>query len=112
MHPILGHFRRLMLYLAAWGPISAILLYLFVSLAGLSWGRATALAIPLCLVYAFVCLSAWYSCRNIPLENSGSWLAHFAAAMVASVLWIGVTKGLAIALSSTRTFARLDQQMG
>ena len=111
MHPILGHFRRLVLYLAAWGPISAILLYLFVSLAGLSWGRATALAIPLCLVYAFVCLSAWYSCRNIPLENSGSWLAHFAAAVVASFLWIIVAKGLALALSSSPAFAGLDQQM-
>lgn len=112
MHPILGHFRRLVLYLAAWGPISGILLYLFASLAGLSWGRAAALAIPLCLVYAFVCLSAWYSCRNIPLENSGSWLAHFAAALVASLLWIGVAKGLAMAWSSYPTFGGLDQQMG
>jgi signal transduction histidine kinase len=111
MHPILGHFRRLVLYLAAWGPISAILLYLFASLAGLGWGRAATLAIPLCLVYAFVCLSAWYSCRNIPLENSGSWLAHFAAAVVASFLWIIVAKGLAIGLSSSPAFAGLDQQM-
>ena len=34
MHPILGQFRRLLLYLAAWGPISAILVYLFGSLGG------------------------------------------------------------------------------
>ena len=61
MHPILGNWRRLVLYLSAWVPITVILVYLFVSLAGLGWARAGALAIPLCLVYAFVCLSAWYS---------------------------------------------------
>src|SRR3954471_19109458 len=89
MHPILGQLRRLLLYLAAWGPISAILVYLFASVGGMNWGRALAMAVPLALVYAFVCLSAWYTCRGVPLANSGSWLAHLAAAAVASLLWIG-----------------------
>ena len=111
MHPILSHFRRLLLYLAAWGPISAIVLYLFVSVGGLSWGRAAAMALPLCAVYAFMCLSAWYTCRGIPLENSASWLAHLVAAGVASLLWIGSAKVLAFALSSFQTFAGLDQQI-
>src|SRR5438876_1001702 len=100
MHPILGQIRRLLLYLAAWGPLSAILLYLFASLGGLSWGRAAAMALPLCLVYAFVCLSAWYTCRSIPFENSGAWLAHLAAATVASLLWIGAARVLAFALAT------------
>src|SRR5439155_830540 len=111
MHPILSHFRRLLLYLAAWGPISAILLYLFVSVGGLSWGRAAAMALPLCAVYAFMCLSAWYTCRGIPLENSASWLAHLVAAGVASLLWIGSAKVLAFALSSFQTFAGLVEQI-
>jgi len=111
MHPILGHFRRLVLYLAAWGPISAILVYLFVSLGGISWERAVALAIPLCLIYAFICLSAWYSCRSVRLENSASWLTHLVAAMVASVLWVAVARALAIALSSIAYFAGIDQQL-
>jgi LytS/YehU family sensor histidine kinase len=100
MHPILNNFRRLLLYISAWGPITAILLYLFASLGGLSWGRATLLAIPLCLVYAFVCLSAWYSCRGISLKSSGAWLAHLVAAIVASLLWIVIARGLADALST------------
>jgi hypothetical protein len=111
MHPILGHFRRLVLYLAAWGPISAILVYLFVSLGGMSWERAIALAIPLCLIYAFICLSAWYSCRSVRLENPASWLTHLVAAMVASVLWVAVARALAIALSSIVYFAGIDQQL-
>jgi len=109
MHPILGQSRRLLLYLAAWGPISAILLYLFASL-GLSWGRAAAIALPLCMVYAFVCLSAWYMCRYIPAENSASWLAHLVAAVVASFLWIAVARSLALALTNFPTFTGVDQQ--
>src|SRR6266496_3350135 len=111
MHPIVSNFRRLLLYLAAWGPISAILLYLLASLGGLNWERATVLALPLCLCYAFMCLSAWYSCRSIPLENSSTWLAHLAAAGIASLLWIAVARGLAAALSATSYFIGLDQQM-
>ncbi len=103
MHPILGHFRRLVLYLAAWGPISAVITYLFVALGGMTWVLALALSIPLCLYYAFVCLSAWYMCRSIRLQNSASWLTHFAAAAVAGIVWKAVAIGLAIALSSTPT---------
>jgi hypothetical protein len=112
MHPILGQIRRLLLYLAAWGPISAIIVYLFGSLGGLTWGRAVAMALPLSLIYAFVCLSAWYTCRGVPLANSGSWLAHLAAAAVASLLWIAAARILAFALANFSTFAGLDQQIG
>ena len=111
MHPILNNFRRLLLYISAWGPITAILLYLFASLGGLNWGRATLLAIPLCLVYAFVCLSAWYSCRGISLKTSGAWLAHLVAAIVASLLWIVIARGLADAMSTAEMFRGLDQQL-
>ena len=112
MHPILSNVRRLLLYLAAWGPVAAILLYLFASIGGLTWERAAALAVPLCLYYAIVCLSAWYSCRNSPAGNSAAWLKHLAAALIASMVWVAVAKGLAIALSSLfQTFAELDKQV-
>ena len=58
MHPILGHMRQLGLYLLAWAPLSAILLYVLRSTGGLSWTQALWLVLPLCLVYAFMCLSA------------------------------------------------------
>ncbi len=110
MHPILSHFRRLLLYLSAWGPVSAILLYLFASIGGLSWGRAAALAIPLSLVYAFVCLSAWYTCRSFRLDSSTRWLGPLIAGGVASLLWIGIAKALMVALSATSYFTGLDAQ--
>jgi len=113
MHPILGQLRRLGFYVLAWIPAGAILLYLLEALGGLSWARAAALAIPLCGVYAFICLSAWYSCRGTPLETSSFSrlaLTHLSAAMVAGGIWIAVAKGLAFALSSV--FSGLDQQIG
>jgi len=98
------------LYLAAWGPLSAILIYLFVYLAGLSWARAAAVAVPLCLIYAFVCLSAWYPSRSISIENSGSWLAHLIAAAVASLIWIAAARVLSSFLSGFSIFSGLDRQ--
>src|SRR5713101_5161074 len=112
MHPILGQLRRLGFYLLAWIPLGAILLYLLAALGGLSWPRAAALAIPLCVVYAFVCLSAWYSCRGTPLETSSFSrlaLTHLSAAVVAGGIWVVVAKGLAVALSTV--FAGLEQQI-
>jgi two-component system sensor histidine kinase AlgZ len=112
MHPILGQLRRLGLYALAWIPLCAILLYLLAALAGLSWAHAAALAIPLCAVYAFVCLSAWYSCRGTPLETSSFSrlaLTHLSAALVAAGIWTAVAKGLALALSTV--LVGFDQQV-
>lgn len=114
MHPILGQFRRLVLYLIAWIPLGTILLYLLVSLGGLGWSQGLDLAVPLCLIYAFVCLSAWYSCRATPLETSSFVrlaVVHVTAAVVVSFVWALIARGLALALSSLERFRGLDQQV-
>jgi two-component system, LytTR family, sensor histidine kinase AlgZ len=71
MHPILARAERLTTYLAAW-LIVAVLLAAVVTRQGLSWLEALALLLPMCLVYAFMCLSAWYVCRATPLGLPGS----------------------------------------
>src|SRR5229473_1077196 len=114
MHPILGQVRRLVLYLIARVPLGAILGYLLASLGGLSWARAFALAIPLCAVYAFICLSAWYSCRGTPIERSGFSrlaLTHLAAAVVAAGIWLVIGRALALALAHASALTGLDQQI-
>ncbi len=114
MHPILGQLRRLALYLFAWVPLACILTYLLASLGGLGWTRAVALAIPLCAVYAFICLSAWYSCRGTPLQTSSFSrlaLAHLSAAVVAACIWLVIGRGLAIAFAYLGAFEGLDQQV-
>jgi two-component system sensor histidine kinase AlgZ len=112
MHPILSRLRQLGLYLLAWLPLAGILTYLLVR-AGESWIVAAALTVPLCLVYAFLCLAAWYPCRATPLESSGFFkllLTHFTAAMLLSGLWVQLAKGLAGALTRWANFTGLDER--
>ena len=114
MHPILARRRNLGLYLLAWIPVAAILVHSLAGSGGLSWGEALALAGPLCLVYAFACLAAWYPCRATPLERSSFArlvLTHLTAAVLLSELWTLLAKGLAIALERYRGFAGLDQRL-
>jgi len=112
MHPILGQLRRLSVYLLAWVPLAFILLYLTKALGELSWMRAAALVFPLCLLYAFICLSAWYSCRGNPVDSSSISrlsLTHFVAAAVASCLWVAIARVLGYVLSGV--FPGLDRQV-
>src|SRR5277367_4689567 len=71
MHPILSQLRRVIIYLLAWVPIAGLLAYLLTVSHEISEHEAILLSVPLCLLYAFLCLSAWYSCRGNPLEKYG-----------------------------------------
>ena len=119
MHPILGNVRRLALYLVAWIPLAALVVYLLATAAGLSWGEAAAVGFPLCLPYAFVCLSSWYMCRFSPPGRHGVariLASHLVAGAVASGIWVAMASVLAAALTRMPAFAglngRLAQAMG
>jgi hypothetical protein len=98
MHPILGERGKLGLYLAAWVPVGAVLAGLLGLSGRMPWPEAWALALPLSLAYAFVCLNAWYLCRALPLRGStfprllG---AHVVAASVAGAFWLLLGRGWA-----------------
>ena len=114
MHPFFARPRQLGLYLLAWIPLAAILVYLLAASGGISWREAASLTIPLCAVYAFVCLSAWYPCRALPLEQSGFIklaVTHLTLAALLSVLWVHMAKGIAIALTRWVGFSGLDQRL-
>ena len=114
MHPILGQLRRLVAYLLGWVPLAAMLVYLLAVPGGLSWIEAFAVGIPLCLLYAFMCLSAWYSCRGAPLERSGALqlaLTHLIAAVVVSGFWILSAKALGHELSNFSAFSDLEVRL-
>jgi len=105
--------RRLGLYLLSWTPITAILIYLIAKPAGLGWLYATLLVLPLCLIYAFVCLSAWYSCKAAPIQTTlprRLFATHTVAAVVVSLLWMEVAKLIAYLLSQIHAFQGLDQK--
>lgn len=112
MHPLLTPINRYVIYLLAWTPLAAILTYLTAVPGHLGWLDAAALIIPLCLIYQFVCLSAWYTCKSVPIQKTASerlWATHLLAAASISLLWVGAAKLLALALSSFAPFRLLDQ---
>jgi two-component system, LytTR family, sensor histidine kinase AlgZ len=113
MHPLLSPVSRFGYYVLAWVPLAAILMYLLAVPGRLGWSDAAALIIPLCAVYLFVCLSAWYSCKSTPLQRSTSqrlWMTHLLAAAIISLLWVGAARLLAAGLSEFSAFAGLDER--
>ncbi len=114
MHPILVQLRRLLLYLLGWIPLAGMLTYLLALPGGLSWIEATTVAFILCLLYAFVCLAAWYPCMATPLERSGLsrfLFTHAAGAVVASALWLIAARVLGRMLAGLEDFHGIDRQL-
>jgi hypothetical protein len=101
MHPIFKG-GRIGLYLLAWLPIAATLAALLAAQARLGWLPGIAISIPLCLIYAMVCLGSWYPCRAHPLRG-GTFtdiaVTHLVAAAALAGLWTGLTKLVFLALS-------------
>lgn len=102
MHPLLARPRNLVAYLALWLLVAVGLAGLMQMLAPASlgaallpapFGAALAFTAPLCLVYAFVALSAYYLCRSQPLAQR-RWpvaIAVFgAASLISGGAWLAL----------------------
>lgn len=98
MNPILVRGDRLAWYLGGWVITGGLLASAMAGQGHVAWAPALAIIVPLCVVYGFVCLSAWYVCRSTPLRTSGA-LAILVniggAAIVASGFWLLVGRGIA-----------------
>jgi two-component system sensor histidine kinase AlgZ len=107
MHPLLRSGRRLGLYLLAWTPIVALLIYISAAAGTPPWDAAAVFA-PACVAFAFVCLSPWPICRVRPLQISEapSLLVTFCVAAAAgSLVLTGVALAMAYALSRPAVMA-------
>ncbi len=114
MHPILGQFRRLTIYLLAWVPFAGLLFYLFTAIGGLTHAEADVLVPILCLVYAFDCLTSWYTCKATPIESTGVLRlmgTHLLAAGIMSSLWVLIARGLAHLLAYWPSFAAAPEHL-
>jgi two-component system, LytTR family, sensor histidine kinase AlgZ len=68
--------------------------------------------VPLCVLYAFVCLSAWYSCKATPIPKTPAkrlFATHIVAAAVLSIFWVEAARLLAYLLSQLHWFEGLWQ---
>ena len=92
MHPLLARPERLAAYLGGW-LIVGVLTAGALSRQGLALSESLVLVLPLFLIYSFICLSAWYVCRAVPLRSSrvvrviSAWTV---SAAVAGGLWLGL----------------------
>jgi two-component system sensor histidine kinase AlgZ len=96
MHPILADGRRLAIYLAAWLPLSGILIAIFGFEGRIAWRTLALFALPLDLGYAFVCLGTFYLCRAAPLHPSGVARVlgtQLGGALTSAALWLLVARG-------------------
>ncbi len=101
MHPIFRNNRWFAAYLMLWLALSGMLAALMRVPGALTWREALALACPLCLFFAFVCLTPWYVCRQLPLVSSGGGrlaVYHLGAAILATALWIGMARVISYSL--------------
>lgn len=101
MHPIFRNTTSLGAYLGLWTLLAAVLGALIRVPTSLSWSQSLSVAVPMCMFYAFVCLTPWYLCRAFPLGSArvGRLLINqLGAAILACALWIGLARLLAFAM--------------
>ena len=91
MHPVLANRRRLALYLFTWLLLAVLLALLVMEPGRRGIPAAVLLTLPPTIVYAFMCLAAWYPVRAMPMESANVWamlVSHTIAAMVLSAVWL------------------------
>ena len=112
MHPLLNS-NRLGLYLLAWVPLIATSTYVLAIRGALGWWLGAGIAVPVFLIYAFLCLSAWYPCRATPLGKVTFvrfLLTHLIAAAFMSFVWTEIGALLAYALLTPEQFDAMKRQ--
>jgi hypothetical protein len=78
-----------------WVLVGGLLAAMLVALAGMGWPPALAASLPLAFVYAFVCLSAWYVSRGMPLATTTAprvVASALAAAVLSSIGWLVIAR--------------------
>ena len=101
MHPIFRNTTTLGSYLALWTLLAAVVGALIRVPTSLSWSQSLSVAVPMCMFYAFVCLTPWYLCRAFPLGSARVTrllINQVAAAVLACTLWIAGAQLLAFAM--------------
>jgi len=90
MHPLLARLDYAAAYIGAW-LVAGVLLSASVAQQDVAWVDAFIFVVPTFVVYAFVCLSAWYVSRAMPLTTSRApsvATASGAAALSGGVMWL------------------------
>jgi LytS/YehU family sensor histidine kinase len=90
-------------------PIAALLTGILARGGELSWLEALLITVPMCFLYSFMCLAAWYICRTAAsaLATMGTVTA---AALFSSTVWVLIGRSWAEGLQIIPTFAGLSDR--
>jgi two-component system sensor histidine kinase AlgZ len=97
MHPIFEKKTWLAGYLAAWTVLGVMLAGLLETPGTVGWRDTLIISEPLVWFYAFVCLTPWYMCRQLPLDSTNGFkLAanHLGAAILADAIWVQMARAI------------------
>jgi two-component system sensor histidine kinase AlgZ len=113
MHPILTRRGRIGPYLVAWAPLAGLLTGLMRATCELSWFEALIVVVPVAVVYAFVCLAAWYPCKAVPLSAARLprlVVTHVVAGCVSAMLLLFLADTWVVTLEQAPRFAELGKR--
>ena len=118
MYPLLARRSHLAVYLLLWMLMGILLAAILALQGGLPWINALVGGLPMAVAYSFICLSAWYVARSMPLAGTGGIrvvVTALAAAAVSAAMWLVVGRGWMALVSSrwppaqgARTFAAIQ----
>jgi hypothetical protein len=114
MHPLFARPSRLFFYLVAWAFFGLLLALVFAGSRLAAFPAAAVFTVPLTLIYALVCLSAWWVCRAYPLAPTPPWrvaLVQLGAAASAAAAWVLLGAAWMVILARLRGLAPAVSEM-
>jgi hypothetical protein len=111
LHPVLYRRGYLGAYLGVWLILAWLLVFLLSVSGGIGFDEVLALLVPMSLLYAGVCLSAWYACKATPLRTSGVarlFATHLTAGFALSYLWMQTGAIYAKLLNRSARFPEIE----
>ena len=97
MHPFIANPSWLLIYLAAWVPLSIIVAVTMVVRGDVTIAQGVALAVPMGIIYALLGLPVYYVCRANPVRGS-RWpraiMSHLVGAFVFGLIWLIIARSI------------------
>ncbi|MBM4167814.1 MAG: sensor histidine kinase [Ignavibacteria bacterium] len=112
MHPILSHRERSIVYVGGWLLFGCLLALLVSSASNLGFGLSLVFALPIAVLYGFVCLSAWYFTRAFPLRRGRFTQLTIILLLQSAVIgsfWVGLSTSWRWLLAQTELFPEPNQ---
>jgi two-component system sensor histidine kinase AlgZ len=102
MHPFIANPSWLLIYLAAWVPLSVIVAVTLVARGEVTVAQSIALAAPMGIIYALLGIPVYYVCRANPIRGA-RWpralISHFVGAGVFGLIWWIIARSILSSLA-------------